>query len=214
MTELIESLKPKNKRNQRYILVLAPSDDVVELLAETVMSEGLAEGMKITARQLEKIKTADQLERCRQRAWNLLAHRPRTRDELHTALRQRKFRAAICDQVIERLEELGYLDDQAFAKMFTEQAKMSSKNGPRMVYQKLRQKGVEEVTASRSADQLREGKHQEESARQLLEKWNRRSKPEDPLKRKQAAAGYLMRRGFDPELVWETVRQVLGEQDN
>ena len=210
MKVLVTAIKPVKRRKDRVLVEFEDGREPVELAAEVCAAAGVASARPATEEEIAGWLREDELWRCRQRAWALLAYRPRSREELRRALRQRKFPAPTVDSIIAALEEKGHLDDAAFARLVVEQADTSGRAGPRLVRQRLAQKGVRGRTADEALQPLEESENQEAKARRLLLKWNQRPKPEDPAKRRQTAAGFLMRRGFDPDVTWEVVREVLG----
>jgi regulatory protein len=204
----VTSISPKKRRPD--VLVVKFSDGVeLELKSETVQQFGVYTGVRMDEVARDRVTDADHLARCREAAWRLLSLRPRSRAELARGLRQRKFRAAATDAVVEELARRGYLDDEAFAKIFAEE-RARRRHGPRLIEQELRARGVDSTNAREAAAGTHTPESQRESARALLEKWNRRTKPEDPQKRRVAAANFLARRGFDSDIVWDAVRDILG----
>ncbi len=206
----IVSIRQKSSRSARLVLAFDPERASLELAPDVVAEARLAPGDQIDEERISELIARDTLIRCRERAWALLARKPRSRTELRRALLQRKFPAKTIDATLDRIEELGHLDDANFARQFVDQHAMTGKSGPRLVREQLAAKGVAREVVEKAVAPLNDREHQEANARTLLEKWNRRSKPEDLRKRQQAAAGWLMRRGFDPDIVWELVREVVG----
>lgn len=187
-------------------------EEALVLSGEVAARSGLVEGAEIDAGRLEAAVREDARMRCRERAWGLLARRPRTRTELRRALaRGGKFSPELIDETLAHLEEIGYLDDRQYARQAVEQARSSGRAGPNLVRQQLAARGIAREVAEEELEPLREDNTQEVAARALLEKWNRRPRPTDPRKRREAAAAFLLRRGFEPDVAWETVRAVLGE---
>src|SRR5688500_3861526 len=80
------------------------------------------------------------------RAMEIAAHflgtRPRTRWELERRLRRAGAEEAVVATALERLAELGYLDDAAFARWWGEQRDRHAPRGHRMIEAELRQRGV------------------------------------------------------------------------
>ena len=120
------------------------------------------------------------------------------------------------DAVLDRLTELGYLDDAAFARWWGEQRDRHGPRGLRMIEAELRQHGVprEIVEAYRDEHAAPERRAEDESlpsseaarARDALQRHLRgRPVPED-AKARQRIGMYLMRRGFDPDVVRATLR--------
>ncbi|MCA1588658.1 MAG: RecX family transcriptional regulator [Chloroflexi bacterium] len=145
-----------------------------------------------------------------------LGNRPRTWWELERRLR----RATVADEVIvatlERLSLMGYLDDAAFARWWAEQRDRHAPRGRRLLEAELRQRGVprDVIEAHREADPAAERAPEdeglpetdEERARVALERHLRgRPLPAEP-KALQRISMFLVRRGFDTEVVRATLR--------
>lgn len=80
-------------------------------------------------------------------ALRLLALRARSRHELRTAMTRRGFGAPEQDAALRRLAELGYVDDQRFARGRAVHLLRDGKLGPRAVLQRLVAHGLSEVEA-------------------------------------------------------------------
>lgn len=215
MEWIIARIEPKNQRGDRMVLHFENEEqESLEISTEVFAVSGLGRGDCVSAGKLEELRREDERHRCRARAWSLLARRPRSRLELGRLLRQRRFSKAIVEETLDRLEAAGHLDDAEYARLTVEQARSAGKSGPRLVRQKLAQRGVKGREADEALAPLEDRAEQEEIARALLEKWSRRTRPAEPAKRRQSAAAFLLRRGFDNDVVWETVREVLGGEDS
>ncbi len=194
-----------HKRNKLLVVIEFDDGSTAELHGESVAKKRLKPDTVLEDAAWEQVQRDDQRERCRQQAWKLLSIRLRSRKELEQGLRQRKYPAGIIEPILEELATKGFLDDAAFAKQFA-QERTARRHGPRLVEQELKARGITREAAQRSVESASDATRQRIDARALLEKWNRRSKPEDPRKRAQAAAAFLMRRGYESEIVWDIVR--------
>jgi regulatory protein len=116
----------------------------------------------------------------------------------------------------DRLADLGYLDDAAFARWWGEQRDRHSPRGRRLVEAELRQRGVprEVIEAYRDEHAAPDRAPEDEGlpgseaqrAEEALEKHLRgRPMPTDP-RAVQRVGMYLMRRGFDPDTVRTAIR--------
>lgn len=149
-------------------------------------------------------------------AARFLGTRPRTRWELERRLRRAAVPEPVIEGTIERLADLGYLDDAAFARWWAEQRDRHSPRGRRMIEAELRQRGVprevvevfrdEHAAPERPPEDAGLPATEAERAAEALAKHLRgRPLPADP-KALQRIGMYLMRRGFDPETVRSTIR--------
>ena len=151
-------------------------------------------------------------------AVRFLGTRPRTRWELDRRLRRAGVGAATLEATLDRLAELGYVDDTAFARWWGEQRDRHAPRGLRMIEAELRQHGVgrdviEAYCAEHAApervpeDQALPGSEPERAREALQRHLRGRPLPTD-TRALQRVGMFLMRRGFDPETVRATIRQV------
>ena len=148
-------------------------------------------------------------------ALRFLGTRPRTRWELERRLRAAGASDEVLDGALARLAELGYLDDDAFARYWAEQRDRHAPRGRRLVEAELRQRGVPREVIERLRAEPLERRPEDESlpetelerARVALSRHLRgRLLPED-LSALQRIGMFLMRRGFDAETVRAVLRQ-------
>ena len=148
-------------------------------------------------------------------ALRFLGTRPRTRWELERRLRAAGAGQEVLHAVLRRLAELGYLDDDAFARYWAEQRDRHAPRGRRLVEAELRHRGVPREVIERLRSEPAERRPEEAALPQteqerariaLVNHLRGRPLPDDP-RALQRIAMFLMRRGFDSE----TVRGVLRE---
>ena len=72
----------------------------------------------------------------------LLDASPRTEYENRTKLLKSGYIDRYVTPVIDRIKEYGYIDDYAYARMYSESLRNSKNNSRRMIEQKLYQKGI------------------------------------------------------------------------
>ncbi len=90
-------------------------------------------------------------------AARLLENRSRTTADIRRRLMDQGYPAALIEGAVERLAELGYLDDAAFARAWVESRDRARPRGARALRDELRRKGVtaddaEAALAGRAAD--------------------------------------------------------------
>jgi regulatory protein len=83
------------------------------------------------------------------RALGLLAVRPRSRRELEGRLRQAGFEEAEVSGELARLEAVGLIDDEDFARQVAEHELRNRRSGDRVVVSRLLAKGVDRATIDR-----------------------------------------------------------------
>jgi regulatory protein len=125
-------------------------------------------------------------------ALRLLAQRPHATAELDAKLRRRGFPEAAVAAVLQRLAELGLLDDLAFARALVEQR--SASRGPVAIAAELSRRGVAREVAEAALAEL-DPDRQLATARLLASGL-----------RPDRAAARLRQRGFDEEQVERVLR--------
>jgi regulatory protein len=152
-----------------------------------------------------------------------LAVRSRSVDETRKRLVHLGYPAPIVEQVLERLIEIGYLDDLGFARAWVESRDRARPRGAVALRRELGRKGVpDDVIAEVLADRAQAasvGTHLDEdsldpdraAARRLLERRSSTLRREaDPYRRRQKAYALLARNGFAPDVCHEIASTVAG----
>ena len=154
------------------------------------------------AEQRERRRAVDDPELVLAAALRFLEARARSVAEVRRRLTQAGYQPALVDGAIERLVELGMLDDAAFARSWIESRDRARPRAERALRQELAVKGVERVVVDRLLDERSAvdgaAKRDVNAALMLLERQRRTLEREpDPRRRRQKAYGLLARHGFD-----------------
>jgi regulatory protein len=148
-------------------------------------------------------------------AVRFLESRQRSIREVRRRLGQAGYPAPLIDAAVERLEELGVLDDEAFARAWVESRDRARPRGERALRSELALKGVareivDRVLADRRpADDGTGGDlaTEDAAAERLLERHARNlARVTDPRVRRQRAYALLARSGFDPDVASRVAR--------
>ena len=139
-------------------------------------------------------------------ALRLLSHRPLSRAEMRRRL-CRRFGPDEVEIAIATLEDRGLLDDQAFAKLWTEQRQRNRPRGVSAIRWELLRMGV----AREVADEALEGIDEEEMALRAARKIQSRLDLADHNSFRGTLAGYLRRRGFAADTVRRTIEKYWDE---
>lgn len=152
-------------------------------------------------------------------AARFLEARSRSIHEVRRRLTQAGYRSDLVEGAIERMVDLGMLDDEAFARAWVESRDRSRPRGERAIREELRLKGVDRASVDLVLGERREavsGVASEDdspsvdrrAAERLIAK-HRRSleRLADPGQRRQRAYALLARNGFDPETAADAVRR-------
>jgi regulatory protein len=144
---------------------------------------------------------------CHERALGLLAVRPRTRWEMDQRLRKAGFELEDVQDVLERLERVGLIDDRAFAEQFSQQRFDVKRSGSRAVSSELRSKGVSSELIAAVTD--RDAAEEEARAEELAGLQAGRMRGLDPIKAYGRLNSLLMRRGYSPDVARRVARKAV-----
>jgi regulatory protein len=136
---------------------------------------------------------------------DLLTTRARTRAELAAELARRGFDDDVAVAVLDRLVEVGLLDDAAFAEQWVDSRHRNRGLGRRALSQELRRKGVDTETTDEAVAGL-DAEAEAEKARELV---RRRLPSLDRVEAPVAArrlVGMLARKGYGAGLAYDVVR--------
>ncbi|MEG3631131.1 recombination regulator RecX [Streptomyces poriticola] len=153
----------------------------------------------------------DPVEQARAICLRLLTGTPRTRRQLEDALRKRQIPDDAAEEVLSRLEEVGLIDDGAFADAWVESRHHGRGLARRALAQELRTKGVDPATIDAAVSQL-DSQQEETTARELVDRKLRSTRGLDRDKRLRRLAGMLARKGYPEGLALRVVRQALEEE--
>jgi len=135
------------------------------------------------------------------KALDLLARRRLSRGELRWKLWQRKYDEAEVEKTLDRLQELGLLDDKALAEDYAEDRVSMKPMGKRLLLQELHKRLLEPALAEKAAEKVLAGLSEEDLAEQALEREMKLTQDVKKLYNR------MLRLGFGYEVIEETMEK-------
>ncbi|SCL31773.1 regulatory protein RecX [Micromonospora inyonensis] len=149
----------------------------------------------------------DEAEAAREICLRQLAVRPCTRAELAGALARRGISSEVAAEVLDRYDEVGIIDDAAFARAWVSSRHAGRGLARRALANELRQRGVDGEVAGAALGELDEAT-EAETARALVDRKLRSARGEpDAIFRR--LVGMLARKGYPPGLAIRAVKDAL-----
>ncbi len=148
------------------------------------------------------------MERARGICLRLLTGTPRTRSQLADALQRREIPEEAIETVLARFEEVGLIDDAAFADAWVDSRHHGRGLARRALARELRTKGVESAVIEEAVSRL-DPEQEEETARSLVARKLHATRGLDRQRRIRRLAGMLARRGYSEGLAVRVVREAL-----
>lgn len=176
-----------------------------ELDASVAIERGLREGAAFPSGELEGIRVAGERPLAMARALNLLGYRARSEAEIRERMRGYGYAEGTGELVVERLRELGYIDDGEFAR--AKAREKARRYGPRRVALELRKSGVGGELAEEAVEREFAGRSEVEEARSAASRRYNGGGSEAQARR---VYGFLARRGYSGEVCAEIAREHRG----
>jgi regulatory protein len=152
--------------------------------------------------------------RAREVCLRLLTLAPRTRAQLADALRKRGIPDEAADEVLGRFEDVGLIDDAAFARAWVESRHYSRGLAGRALSAELRQRGVAADEIRAAIDEQLGPDAEVDAARRLVERKLAATRGLPPEQRTRRLAGMLARKGYPAALAFRVIREALEAEGN
>ena len=108
------------------------------------------------------------------------------------------------------MEDVGLVDDEAYAAMLVRSKLASRGLARRALRQELKRKGIDDDVATVALEQVDDDVEREQALVLARKKMVTMSRLDEPTQTRRLA-GLLARKGYSGELVWSVIRQVQEE---
>lgn len=199
------------KRKGRYNVFL-DGKYAFPVAEATLIEFRLMNGTELDDLQIKQIQDSENINKAYGDAVNYLSYQLRTKKEIKDYLYKKEYHRDAVDTVIGKLEDLHYLDDAAYAKSYINTQLRTTANGPKIMEQKMVQKGVpnniiQDKLAEIDEDILLE--NAVEFAKKQARKQKRASFQQMLTKIRQS----LYQKGFGNEIIEEAIKSLDLEAD-
>ena len=205
-SEVVVSIKPKGNR---YLIQLG-NGEYLKYHKEVVLGSAIKKGTFLSDSLLKKITAKEQEIEAHESAIRLLSFRARSVKELKERLQKKGLYIEIVDKEIDRLRNVGLLDDLKFAKVWV--ADRGSGRAPRsrqLLKLELRQHGITDSILEEVLSEIDDT----ENALQLARKKARSLKNLEESAFQKKMYANLKRKGFDYETIRGSVTTVWNEMN-
>lgn len=153
---------------------------------------------------------ADAEEVARKILLDQLTGQARSRKQLADKLAQRHVPDELATRLLDRFEEVGLVDDVAFARMWVESRQPGKGLAGRALAQELRRKGIDDEIIKETIAQI-DPDDEADAARRLVDRKVRSMRGLDRQVATRRLAGMLARKGYSSGLAFAVVRDALDE---
>lgn len=194
----ITEIRPRRKGLSALFI---DGEFAMALDTQTLLEQRIDVGRELDDEELHELIILSNERRAKEKALWLISYRSHSKKELRDKIR-RTCDAEAADKAVERMEELGLVNDEDFARRYAEQLLYGKRLSKRAAFYELRRKGIDQATAEEVLAELDVDVH--EQIRALIEKKYRQINDEK-IRRRAVAA--LQRLGYG----WEDIKAVLEE---
>lgn len=146
-------------------------------------------------------------EQARALCLRLLTARARTRAELAGQLTKRGYPDDVSERVLDRLAEVGLVDDADFAEQWVQSRRANAGKGKRALAAELRNKGVDNDVITAALSDIDAGAERERAEQLVRAKLRREELSDDnDMKVARRLVGMLARRGYNQTMAFDVVR--------
>ncbi|OGE64611.1 hypothetical protein A3J13_01270 [Candidatus Daviesbacteria bacterium RIFCSPLOWO2_02_FULL_36_8] len=212
----ITSVEPQKKNPKRFNIFL---DGVFVFGADEdlVVDYRLIIGKEITPSDLEKLLKGSEIGKLMERMYRLFNIRQRSEKEVREYIRNLSFKRKLKDReeisefatnsLIEKLQKKGMLNDLEFARSWMEAR--GKKFGINRIKQELYKKGINREIIEEVMNSEFRVQNSETVAENQLERKLERWKNLKPMEFRKKAFDFLLRRGFEYEIVKNIVEKIM-----
>ncbi len=204
MAHKISALKVQ-QRNPRRVNVYLDGEFAFGLEREAAV--WLKIGQELSDEKIAQLQKDDEGEKAYLRALRLLSYRPRSEAEVRKRLAQRGVPESMLEEVLERLQRSGLIDDARFARDWAENRSEFRPRSRRALTIEMRQRGIDEESINQAVASLDDNA----LAYQAALKYSRRLDGLEWQAFRQKLGSFLGRRGFSYDVAAPVVRRVWDE---
>jgi len=205
------------KKNPSRVNLYIDGEFFCGLSLDTVAKFGIYKGREIEEDELEKILMDELRSRFLQRAMSYISRGIKTELQMRRYLKTLSIKKKgswftdirddqlqeIFDEVMNKLKEYGYLDDEEFASQFISSRIKNKPRGKNVLVLELMSKGVNKDLAERKVDELVEDEY--DVLRRVYEK---KYKGDKITIRDNKKIDFLKRKGFD----WDLIKRLIEDE--
>ena len=195
------------QKNKKRVNLYLDGEFFCSLDLFTVMSERLKVGDEVDEERLKELSENSEYADALDKAVKYISKAMHTKMQVIKYLKDKGFSGRTIAKVIDKMEEYGYVDDEAFAKAYYKEK--SRLYGKRKIVYELKSKGVDEKITDKLFGDVDD---EEEACRTVAEKYLK-GKPLD-YELKQKCYRYLISKGFDYDAAKRTLEQLEDESNN
>ena len=197
---LITAIEPRRKGLSALFI---DGEFAMNLDTQALLENRFDVGRDISDEDLKEMIELSNERRAKEKALWLISYRSHSKKELKDKIR-RTCDDSAAEKAVERMEELGLVNDEEYARQFARKLLLQKRMARRAAMLEMSRKGIDKETAEAALDEI--DVDYRENIRYIIEK-KYRDIGDEKIKRRAVAA--LQRLGYG----WDDIRAVLNEYE-
>ncbi len=189
------------KRRRKQVDVFVDGQFALTLSVELAVASDVRPGRELSPGELSALAEEEARRGAMEAALRLLSYRARSEQELRERLARKSFSQPVIQRTLIRVRELGYLDDAAFARSWTETRQASRPRARRVVAGELRRRGIDREAIEAATAEISD---EDEAYRAAGRRLRLLGGLEYQVFRERLG-GFLTRRGFSYDVARRTI---------
>lgn len=192
----ITAVEPRRKQ---MCALFIDGEYVMNLDAQTLIENRFDVGREIDDDELRDIIEKSNERRAKEKALWLISYRSHSKKELFDKLK-RNFDEDSAQKAVDRMEELGLINDEEFAKLYARKLVYGKKMSVKSAEYELYRKGIDKITAEQVLSEL-----EYDPQTQIIDFITKKYKNIEDEKVKRRAVAALQRKGYS----WDEIKSAL-----
>lgn len=208
---LITKIARQKNNPERYNIYI--EEKYAFAVDETILVKyQLSKGKVLEEFERDEIVFDDEVRKAFNKAIQFLSFRMRSEHEVKKKLLDAEYGEAVVLEAIQKLYQLGFLNDESFSKALLETQKKTGKKGPRAIQQELNKKGIEKSLQEEVLESYTE-EDQIQIAQILAEKIANQQSSKTPRQVKQKIQDTLLRKGYSYAIISKVISEIKFETE-
>ncbi|MCX7904376.1 MAG: recombination regulator RecX [Caloramator sp.] len=197
----------KKLKSENLYLVVLENELNFKTSLEMLIKYNLSEGNELTQEEIYIILEESEIKSAYNYALHLLERKMYPENQIRNKLLKKGYNETVVEKTIAKLKDYGFINDEEYVKRYIEFS-ITKKLGSRRIAANLKQKGL--FIKEKDIDIKNEILY--ENAKSLALK-KLKSIDKDKRNIKQRLYNYLVYRGYDNELIFKVLKEILKEYD-
>ncbi|MBN2284833.1 MAG: RecX family transcriptional regulator [Tissierellales bacterium] len=201
----------KQKKNEHRVSIYIDNQFAFGLDSDTSVQCGLFEGQEIDDEFLHSVIVEEEHHKALNAALNLLSYQQRTLHEIDERLKAKGYDEGIIGIILDKLVEVGYLNDEKYVADFIRDKIKLKKYGSLKIRHQLMNRGIDQELISNGLEKIEE-LEMLNNAKTLIRKKAVTLKDLEEHKKKARLYRYLAGKGYDYPLIHKAINE-FNEED-